>query len=71
MEVDEDLDFMCAYCDETLLFCAQQEFGQVMTTMQPLILYGQCPRCEEVFTMVYMADIEETADLASNDVLLI
>lgn len=62
---EEYIDFLCAVCDTQLLFGVKQEFGQVLTTSEPLYIYGECPRCEEVYAIIYVPDVEET-ELLSN-----
>jgi len=57
---EENIDFLCAMCDTQLLFGVQQEYGQVLTTSEPLYVYGECPRCNEVYAIIYVPDLEET-----------
>ena len=70
IEDDESVDFVCEVCDTQLLFGAQQEFGQRLSTSDPLIIYGECPDCGETYATQYEADIEGTEDLAKDPLFL-
>ena len=53
---DEDaLDYICPVCaeqgiTEILVLGPEQEYGQEITSLQPLVLYGYCRRCEEHYS---------------------
>jgi predicted RNA-binding Zn-ribbon protein involved in translation (DUF1610 family) len=68
---DEAIDFLCPMCDTPLLFGAQQEFGQTLSTRESLVIYGECPTCGETYTTIYTPDLEEMELLAEGEPLLL
>jgi len=67
IEDEEGVDFLCVVCDTLLVLGARQEFGQQLTTRMPLVVYGECPTCGEIYTTIYQADIEETGRMACDN----
>ena len=63
---EESVDFLCQLCNTPLVLGARQEYGQPLTTAQPLVIYGECPSCGEVYTTIFEADIEATLDMQEN-----
>lgn len=66
IEDDESVDCICEMCDTTLLFGAEQEFGQRLSTSDPLVIHGTCPDCGQTYATIYNLDLQETRDMADD-----
>ena len=66
IEDDESVDCICETCNTVLLLGAEQEFGQRLSTSDPLIIHGTCTDCGQTYATIYKLDLQETEDMAED-----